>query len=540
MSRIPIRVTLDSANVPMLSSHSGPTVVYVKEGMAKLRQETKPTDAPWELTEPQLIFAENVMPMPRGLTSITYSPKVSGLGGVNTFYQAGTYRTSTGAVGYWGKTTDGRLFTSPSSSISWTERTVGAWPDEWSITIAKINGNTYFYVSYYGCYRFNDDGTITAVTLSGLTASAIKGIVASIGRLFAYTSTFLHYCSEVDIFDFTPSSTTGAGSTQIQYVRGDILMVEGTSFGLFIYSRENVVAAQETGNVAAPYLFSEVENSAGVADLELVATAPGLDAVYAFGAGGLQLVNVKQATPIFPEISDFMALRSLETYDYDLHKITKQVFISRLKVKISYVSSRYFVVSYGISSLTHLLVYDTSLRRWGKLRRDHVDVFTITEALTPGEYIKFNDMVVSAVNVLIPASETKQHVSSDLANQETFALMSSSGGIELIDFNLFGSPQMPAVCVFGRIQLRRGRESIIQEVLVEGISTGAPRFLGDSVAYRPQKYETPAAMYEEFVDEESLSARYLGDLPAAYHNLHIVGMFDLTGLSLVLTPDGEV
>ena len=52
MSRIPIRVTLDSANVPMISSQAGPTVVYVKEGMAKLRQETKPTDAPWELTEP--------------------------------------------------------------------------------------------------------------------------------------------------------------------------------------------------------------------------------------------------------------------------------------------------------------------------------------------------------------------------------------------------------------------------------------------------------------------------------------------------------
>ena len=65
MSRIPVRLTLDSANVPMLSTHTGPTVVYVKEGMAKLRQEIKPTEAPWELTEPQLIFGENIMPMAR-------------------------------------------------------------------------------------------------------------------------------------------------------------------------------------------------------------------------------------------------------------------------------------------------------------------------------------------------------------------------------------------------------------------------------------------------------------------------------------------
>lgn len=50
MARIPIRVTLDSANVPMVSYQAGPTVVPVKEGMAKLRSETKPTDVPWELT----------------------------------------------------------------------------------------------------------------------------------------------------------------------------------------------------------------------------------------------------------------------------------------------------------------------------------------------------------------------------------------------------------------------------------------------------------------------------------------------------------
>ena len=98
MSRIPIRISLDSANVPLLSYQSGPTVVYVKEGMAKLRQEVKATDAPWELTEPQLIFAENVMPIPRGLSSVTYSSKVAGINGATTFSKAGVYRTSTNAV----------------------------------------------------------------------------------------------------------------------------------------------------------------------------------------------------------------------------------------------------------------------------------------------------------------------------------------------------------------------------------------------------------------------------------------------------------
>lgn len=539
MSRIPIRLTLDSANVPMLSSQSGPTVVPVKEGMAKLRSETKPTDVPWELTEPQLIFAENVMPIPRGLTSISYAVKVSGIPGVTTFYKAGLYRTSTNAVGYWALTTNGKLYTSPVTGVVWTDRTVGAWPATIDITVAKINGSTYFYVSFYGCYKFNDDGTITAVVLTGLTASSIKGIAAATGRLFAYTSTFLHYCSEVSLFDFTPSLATGAGSTQIQYVRGDILFAEGTSFGLFIYSKENVVSCQETGNTVAPYLFTEVENSAGLANGELIASAPGLDSVYAFGSGGLQLVSVKAAVPIFPEISDFMALRSIESYNYTTHRIEKSSFLARLKVKISYVCSRYLVISYGVSALTFLLVYDSALRRWGKLRKDHVDVFTVSEALTAGGYLQFDQMVIPGNTVLIPADETKVQVEAILSNQETFAVMEANGSISLVDFNLFGAIQSTSVAVFGRVQLRRGRDCTVHEAWLEGLSGGGDfSFVGDSASVRGATFSAPAAMYLDTYDADSMSAVYLGSTVGTNHNLHIEGMFDLTGLTLTLVPEG--
>lgn len=538
MSRIPIRITLDSANVPMLSTMSGPTMVYVKEGMAKLRSEVKPTDVPWELTEPQLLFAENIMPIPRGLSSITYSSKVAGLSGVTSFSRAGVYRTSTNAVGYWAVTTTGKLYTSPITGISWTERTIGGWPAGWAMTTAKINGNTYFYISFFGCYKFNDDGSISAISLTGLVPTSIKGIASAVGRLFAYSSTFLHYCSEIDIFDFTPSLATGAGSTQIQYVRGDILLIEGTSFGLFIYSKENVVSCQETGNTAAPYLFTDVENSAGISDLELVASAPGMDAVYAFGSGGLQLISVKSATPIFPEISDFVALRTIESYNYALHKMEKTQFLNRMQVKVSYLCSRYFVVSYGVSSLTHMLVYDIALKRWGKLRKDHVDVFTISEALIAGRFLQFNEMVVAANTVLIPANETKLQVSALLSNQETFAVMSADGSIELVDFNIFGASAHTSVVVFGRIQLRRGRDSSIQEVQVEGLSIGEFSYVGDSATVRGASWIAPNQLYLADFDAYSMTGVFYGDTVGTNHALHIEGAFDLTGLTVTLVPDG--
>lgn len=538
MARIPVRITLDSANVPMLSTHTGPTVVYVKEGLAKLKQEIKPTEAPWELTEPQLIFGENIMPMARGVTSVSYFSRLPALAGVTDFRRGGTYRTATNEFGFWAVTTSGKLYVKSVTDATWVDRTAVGWPSGWELTITRINGVTYFHIEYYGTYKFNDDGSISAVTLVGLVGSVIKGIVASVGRLFAYTSDTLMYCSEVDPLDFTPSLVTGAGSTKIQYTRGNILLVESTSFGLFIYAAENVVACQETGNTAAPYLFTEVENSAGITDLEYVATAPGVDAVYAFGSGGLQLVGVKAAVPIFPEISDFLALRTVENYNYTTHMIEQNSFLSRLNVKIGYVASRYFVISFGVVGLTHMLVYDTALRRWGRLKKDHVDIFTINESLSSGGWIPYDDVVIPAVEVMVPAGQMK--VTASLPSQETFGVLEANGAISTLDFNIVGVENHKSVAVIGKIKLRRGRECSVQEVTTEGVMESPDMYVGDSVSFRRAPFQPPVAMYQGAYDADSMTAWFLGSAVGAYHNIHIEGMFDLTGFSVVMVPEGEI
>ena len=209
-----------------------------------------------------------------------------------------------------------------------------------------------------------------------------------------------------------------------------------------------------------------------------------------------------------------------------------------MKVKLAYVSSRYLAVSYGVASLTHMLVYDTALRRWGKLAKAHVDVFTISEALTAGGYIEFDDMVVSAASVLIPANETKIQTASFLSNQETFAVMAADGSIEVVDFNFIGTPALQAVCVFGRIQLRRGRDSALHEVFLEGLTAAATPWVGDSVSYRGASFTEPVGLYRDSYDESSYTSCYFGDSVGLNHNLHIEGMFDLTGLTVTLVPEG--
>jgi hypothetical protein len=46
-----------------------------------------------------------------------------------------------------------------------------------------------------------------------------------------------------------------------------------------------------------------------------------------------------------------------------------------MKKKLTSVADRYLIFSYGITSLTHCIVYDMVQRRYGKLKFDHVDCF---------------------------------------------------------------------------------------------------------------------------------------------------------------------
>jgi len=118
----------------------------------------------------------------------------------------------------------------------------------------------------------------------------------------------------------------------------------------------------------------------------------------------MQLVGIQEAQSIFPEVTDFLLGAELEDYVGELGLQPgnaapelnasvygefataqfgqNQLMIQRLPpgtngmlVKIAIVASRYLVISHGIQELTHMLVYDTALRRWGKLRKKHVAVF---------------------------------------------------------------------------------------------------------------------------------------------------------------------
>lgn len=53
---------------------------------------------------------------------------------------------------------------------------------------------------------------------------------------------------------------------------------------------------------------------------------------------------------------------------------------SPMQKQVSMISNRYLVFSYGVNSLTHALIFDTALQKWGKLKIPHVACFEFQPA----------------------------------------------------------------------------------------------------------------------------------------------------------------
>jgi hypothetical protein len=90
--------------------------------------------------------------------------------------------------------------------------------------------------------------SLVAVTLTGLVAADILGVVGVSGYLIAWTKSVIAWSSLLSPTDFTPSLATGAGGGSVQGARGDIVVCLAHTVGFVVYTNQNAVAA---------YSFSE-------------------------------------------------------------------------------------------------------------------------------------------------------------------------------------------------------------------------------------------------------------------------------------------
>ena len=309
------------------------------------------------------------------------------------------------------------------------------------VSRAYVNGRTFICYAGLGIYEYDSvANTFSKLTLTGLTDAEVTGIGASNNYLIAFTDITVYWSSLIDPLDFVPSVLTGAGFSIPQDVKAKITTVIGTSGGFIIYTAKNAVAAVYTNNIRAPFSFKEVNNAGGITTYEQVTSDQSAGPQYAWTTGGLQKVTPQGSESISAAINDFLAGGKYESWD----SVNKRLVLMtgggvEFGVKVTYIASRFLILSYsvdGTSTYQYAIVYDTILKRWGKLRFDHNDCFAYPYPNVFGD-LAHSDLAGTSYEAIGEASYSglATGLESDPPSKKTVAFMKGDGSIHLLLMN---------------------------------------------------------------------------------------------------------
>lgn len=251
----------------------------------------------------------------------------------------------------------------------------------------------------------------------------------------------IYWSSTINELDFVPSLITGAGGGEVQGATGLITLVMPHTSGFVVYTTSNAVGAAYSGNSRYPFNFNAIVGSGGVADFSLVTQEGDTGNHYAYTTNGLQLISIGSATTNLTDVTDFISGKLFEDFD----DVTKTFSLTRLNStmvkKVTIISARYLVLSYGISSLTHALVYDLITQRYGKLKEAHVFCFEVAPNVT--------------------------NVITDLPRQ-AIGLLQNDGTCTIVDFDVY-NPLSNGTLILGKYQYVRARNLILDRFWLENI-----------------------------------------------------------------------
>ena len=540
-----LRGNLSSAIFPFVSDFQGRTIIIPQFDSNYDRQLNTGADPDKDKGVPQIFYMHNCMPTEAGVQSIGYELKCAAKisPAVTDFDQFLILRdTSENKALYAPAAGQNYVFTGVSNA--WTSVSplaAGAVSSNALITVAYIHKRTLVYYEKLACYEYDFiAGVFNVVAFAGLVATAIRGIASAVGYTIAFDDTTIYWSSTVTETDFVPSLVTGAGSQIPNDVKGRIISVLPIPNGFMIYSTKNVVSAFFSGNVRFPWVFREVTNSAGVNAPENIAWQANLAFQYAWTTAGLMKVDKSGAELFQPAASDFISARVFEDFDEIAKTFLTTYATSDFKTKLALIGSRYLVLSYGLSSLTHAVIYDTVLRRWGKIRIPHVDCFewpapnffgTRTYAqLTPNTYSQL------AGNSYIQLSMQQQIT---VSVRRDICFLQQNGTVQSINFDV-GNAAASGVLLVGKYQFVR--TNLIRLLATELENSTPTQTLAHTwfSAFDGKKFGTTTTPFKMPVVSGSLVRRYQGEVTARNHSLAVTGGFNLASFQLEFTIEGTL
>jgi hypothetical protein len=506
MAQITYRANLSAKTFPFISENFGRSVIVAGPDQNFTRQVVSAEDQDKDIGIPQIYYCHNVMPHANGLQAVGYTSILPSVGGVTNFTSIFLLRDGSDNRIFLGVTATGDWYVSDGTGAPWIfKQNVAAGK---LVTVAYVSGTTYIYVANTGCYKYNFGGLVfVGVTLTSLTAASIVGITYSAGYLIAWTTSAVSWSSTVDPTDFTPSLVTGAGGGAVESARGSINYCVPHTLGFIVGTADNCVAALYQNNQRYPFQFREIVNSGGMTSLDLVSWDANSSGLYAYTTSGLQLINTQQTQTVYPELTDFISGRYFEDFDDGTQSFSTVVLSSAMQKKIAVVSDRYLVVSYGISELTHAVVFDLILKRWGKIKIQHVAIFTYH---------------LAASGILeIP--------------KQSVGVLKKDGSVSVVDFSI-GSSTLNGTMILGKYQYVRSRLLQLDQIFLESIRASQTFTLSVMSALdgKNNTISTPTLSYSS-----GLVREYSTRVSAMNHSLLFQGGFMLDSLLLTFNVDGK-
>ena len=479
---------------------------------------------------PGVYYCHNVMPTSQGYSSLSYTNKI-----------AAAASTAFDAVHLLRDASENRIWFAGVPSYNWfLGGTNAAWASKASsapatglVTKAYIRKRTFVFFEGYGCYEYTaSTDTFAAVTLTGLTVANINGICAAKNYLIAWDDNYIYWSMPNTETNF---SGTGSGSGALSEARGLITTCLPIPDGFIAYTTANAVAGIFTGNGTYPFLYKEIEGSAGVLSPEHVAYESNVAGHFAWTTGGLMEINKTTAHVIFPEVSDFLSGKHLETYSAGTLSTVK--LDNALRIKLTLIGSRYLVISYGNGGLQFALIYDIKYKRWGKLAKTHVDVIEYTDP-SPYSYVQYQQLVGTyTAQTSTYAGFSSSAVTVGVPNG-AIGFIENSGKIDTVNLDDTGVSGNDSVLLFGKIQFVRNRQFSFlgmelenQKLTAAGVGTVAVDVLTSYTGKKQHDLTTTLSPVSGTENDESVS--YATRLTGEWHSLRITGGFNLNTITVL-------
>ena len=518
MAQIPFRCNLSAATFPLVSSFMGRTVVvpqydqnYIKR--AKLSGE----DSDMDIGIPQVYYGHNIVPSGQGFKSVGYTSVFPAVDGISTFDKIIPIRDADMTSGWLAVCSDGKVYIAKAGDVAWTDVTasVPGWPGG-QVTYGVGSGVTYVCFSRYDVYKVNvDTRTIAPVALTGLTTSDIVAIWDAANYLCVTDGIDVYWSSTIDPEDFVPSIATGAGSGTPNDVQGLILAGIPVSNGYALYTLRNIVLASYSGNARFPWIFKPASGSRGVSDIRKVSFDGDSGINYAWTSGGLLKVTAQGCSQVSPETSDFLAGKVFEDFNTTTNTFQQQYLTSMLRVRLAYIGARYLVASYGISSYTHALVYDSAFKRWGKLKVTHTDCFEVSLNTDTGT------------------------ITSDAASpKKTLGFLTNTGAVSVANFD-FGDITADAVLILGKYQFSRTRLTTLNEIDVEVVDEANSNFSVVVLTTLDGKTIVTPTVTPTTAIESTFNRKYVSRVTGMNHSIVFKGAFNLLSVMLQIVNNGR-